>query len=263
MKFSLFQRKNLLKVSLFANVIFLIYFSNKIYNNKEDIAQWIVNALYSAKITDDQLLEFHKTTETIEEGIVGDEKSKKLKLLILGNSLTAGMAATDKDHGYAHLLIKDISSSRNFQVYYKIAFLPDFERNFREFNLQSIESMIDFKPDIVVFQLGENVKSVSDNIRDFIPYYVNLVNKFHFAKKIITTPFFASKEKNEAVLEVGIRTGANVVDLSHLTLLDARNYARSEKSFNNIGEGMHPGNFGMRNIELLILAAIKSNTDSF
>jgi hypothetical protein len=127
--------------------------------------------------------------------------------------------------------------------------LADFERNFRVYDFESITPLVNFQPDITLFQLGDNAKlETTEDIESFKTYYEKLVSEFGESKRIIATTFFPSKDKNAAIESVARTTKSFVVDLSHLTLLDKSNFAKSERSWSNEGIGMHPGNTGMRNI---------------
>ena len=138
----------------------------------------------------------------------------------------------------------------------RVANFADFERNPNILLKNKIDSFIHFKPDIVLFQLGENVNE--DEILLFQKKYVELINSLKKNNKNITiclTPFFPSLNKNKMVNIVTKETNSFLVDLSHLTLLDDENYAKNEKNYEGdktkwkvSGIGGHPGDKGMKSI---------------
>ena len=202
---------------------------------------------------------------TTIEGKYNSNYEKSLKILIIGNSLTyhpisesigwnhaSGMAASNINRDYAHLLIKRISETKKVNVDFKISNLADFERGYKTFDYKVVNSLVAFAPDIVVFQLGENVEESSKNIKEFQPYYEKLVSFFQNSKKFITTPFFSSNDKNTMTKDVALLTKSYLVDLSHLVILNNSNYVKSETLYSNAGINGHPGDFGMKNIEEML-----------
>jgi hypothetical protein len=202
-----------------------------------------------------------------------NKNGKQLKVLIIGNSLTihgiakdigwnhiSGMAATAKEKDFAHLLFKRIENKlpqRN--IYLRLSNFAEFERNLSSFNYNTLDSLVNYKPDILIFQLGENVNIDELNAPQlFEGKYIELINSF---KKngnpmtICTTPFFPSLIKNDIIKNVALATSSYIVDLSSLPLTNAENYAKDEKEYLGDksvwkvdGIGLHPGDIGMKNI---------------
>ncbi|MEN8228722.1 MAG: SGNH/GDSL hydrolase family protein [Bacteroidota bacterium] len=212
-----------------------------------------------------------------------NNNGEKYKILIIGNSLSyqgidkeigwnhiSGMAASSIEKDYAHLLYNKVGSKlQNRKICLRISPFATFERNLASLEQKSIDSLINYQPDLIVFQLGENVKikSQKDEIL-FKEKYIELINRF---KKngnpltICTTPFFPSLPKNKIVEKVALSTNSYLVDLSHLPLLESYNYAKDEQNYLGDksvwevgGIGIHPGDIGMENISNQIFITINA-----
>ena len=189
---------------------------------------------------------------------------KIIKIAFIGNSITlhgiaesigwtheSGMAASKLENDYVHLLIEKIALSKNVSIEYAIVNTADFERNFEVFDYAKLSRIIEFSPDYVIFQQGENISSndIKEKYDLFIDKYTKLIKNFDKSKKIVCLPFWYDKNKISAITEVAINTESFLIDLSHLgNGLDARNYASSEINYSHKGVSMHPGDYGMQNI---------------
>jgi hypothetical protein len=120
--------------------------------------------------------------------------------------------------------------------------------------------------------LGENVSFNEVNTPSlFETKYIELINCFksdthHLV--ICTTPFFPSQEKNEIIGRVALATHSYLADLSHLPLIDKQNCAKDEMNYTGdktlwkvTGIGIHPGDYGMRNIAMEIFIIINAYLD--
>lgn len=209
-----------------------------------------------------------------------NQTGKSFKLLVIGNSLTrhgiaenigwtriSGMAATSVRNDFVHLLfykIENLLPSR--KICLRMTNFADFERNYNTFDFKATDNLVNYQPDVIVFQLGENVSFNTTNTTSlFESKYIELINCFKKNENpiiICTTPFFPSAEKNQIIEQVVLKTKSYLADLSHLPLLDKENYAKDEKDYKgnrsewkNEGIGIHPGDYGMKNIaqELFII----------
>jgi len=205
------------------------------------------------------------------------------KILIIGNSLTyhgiaesigwthkGGMAATKKENDFAHLVFKKVDSLLvQRQIVMRVANFASFEKNFPKFKFASIDSFISFNPDLIIFQLGENVSLSDVNTPSlFEKKYIELISLFQNKREpivICTLPFWGSQEKKEIIRRVASITNSQLVDLSYLTSLNKENYAKNEVGYSGNREswkikeiGIHPGDLGMRNIANLIFTAVES-----
>lgn len=155
----------------------------------------------------------------------------------------------------------------------RIANFASFERRPDLLDRKSLDSLIDFNPDIVIFQLGENVIDDKTALILFEKKYIELIHFFkirHNRIIICTSPFFPSLHKNKIIENVTLSTNTFLVDLSHLPLLESKNYAKNEAKYvgnkslwSAEGIGVHPGDIGMENIANQIfipINALLSNT---
>lgn len=210
-------------------------------------------------------------------------KGKEFKILILGNSITlhgvsdklgwyheSGMAASSKGKDYAHLLFKEMEGLLpHHKLSMRLTNFSDFEKNYARYNAKTVEQLAEYSPDLVIFQLGENVTfSAAQSDSVFQQKYVELIQRFKLNKPIIlcTLPFFSSNKTIHAIKQVAFSTQSFVVDLSSFTYLDRENQAGGESNYpldkrkwKDKGLiNMHPGDVGMRNIAETIFITIKA-----
>lgn len=272
--------KNYIKKVLFISLLFNLLLIGNIAFSKRGIITKVNNFLKKETVVSNEQLKSMNNVFVPEFTDTCDNKNgKAFKILIIGNSLSyhgmakeigwnyiSGMAATSKEKDYAHLLFNQIEKklpTRNICL--RISQFAAFERNLASFKYNSINDLVSFQPDIVIFQLGENVNIYEQNAPLlFQEKYIELIN--HFKKNrntltICTTPFFPSLIKNEIIEKVALETNSYLVDLSHLPLLNSENYAKDEKNYSGdksiwkvSGIGIHPGDIGMQKIfeQLLI-----------
>ena len=192
------------------------------------------------------------------------------KVLLFGNSLSthgvvetigwmhkSGMAATALDKDYVHLLLDQLNTRLpNNKIIFRVSNFAEFERNPTSLQQNTIDSFVQFKPDIVLFQLGENVSE--EDLQIFKGKYIELINSFKKENEVATlctTPFFPSLKKNKILDSVAVITKSFLVDLSHISLLDNTSRAENEVDYKGDktiwkvnGIGIHPGDKGMKNI---------------
>jgi hypothetical protein len=155
------------------------------------------------------------------------------------------------------------------QITVRIAGSAQFERNFATFDPVQYEYLSAWNPDLIVFQLGENVSFDETNTPAlFTQKYRELVR--YFKKNgnpvtICTTSFYSSRLKNEITQAVALSEGCFVADLSHLSLLDDTNFAKNETGYPGDksvwkvdGIGLHPGDKGMENIAREIFVIVNA-----
>ena len=276
--------KIVLNIKLTLNIMLGVYFTN--INGAEIITG--INKVYSQNrvLKKDQLSEMNRISNPSYIDTSNNQPGKPFKLLVIGNSLTShgiaenigwthrsGMAATKIGNDFAHLLLnKIVGLLPNRDVHLRITNFADFERNFLTFDFGALDSLVGYNPDIIVFQLGENVSFNQINTPPlFEKKYMDLINCFKRGNHpliICTTPFFPSLEKNEIIERVALTTKSFLADLSHLPLLDKENYAKDETNYlgnrndwKNDGIGIHPGDYGMRNIAQQLFIIINAEID--
>jgi len=275
------QIKALLIFSLVINIISIGYIG---YTKRIGIKNKISNLLISKTIVEDsQLQAMNNVFIPSYIDTCNNKTGKSYKILVIGNSLSihaiandigwnhfSGMAATSMEKDYVHLLFKKIENklpNRNLNL--RISQFANYERNLTILNPKILDSLINYQPDLIIFQLGENVRIQSHKDESlFEQKYIELINIFKQngnPMTICTTPFFPSLPKNEIVQKVALSTNSYLVDLSHLSLLNTENYAKDEKNYPGDrsvwkvgGIGIHPGDIGMENIAKQIFITINA-----
>ncbi|MCF6224305.1 MAG: SGNH/GDSL hydrolase family protein [Flavobacteriaceae bacterium] len=273
--------KILLISSLVINLLLIGYFG---YTSEIDIKNSLKNLLKSETVVKDaQLQAMNNVFIPSFEDTCNDKDGEEFKILVIGNSLSihaiakdigwnyfSGMAASSIEKDYVHLLFDKIENKlEHSKLCLRISQFASFERNLASFKPESLDSLINYQPDLIIFQLGENV--LLQNKKDqllFEEKYIELINSFKKNRNpqiICTTPFFPSLLKNEIIEKVVLSTNSYLVDLSHLPLLNSENYAKDEKNYNGDksvwkvdGIGIHPGDIGMENIAKQIFININA-----
>jgi hypothetical protein len=196
-----------------------------------------------------------------------DNYDKTIKIAFLGNSITlipdwnggAGLAASDKDSDYVHILLNKISNEKKLKTEYIVLNIADFEMEFKQFDYTRLEMVKNFEPEIIIFQIGENVitDDLITNEEIFIKKYVELIKYCDGKSTIVCLPFWPVKEKLRIITEVASESESYLVDLSHLgSGIEPLNFAGSENEYDNPGVAMHPGNYGMNNIAKILYVII-------
>jgi len=269
-------------ILLISNVIFIVQAGSSKKN--ERILKLSNPVKKETVVSNEQLKSMNNVSIPEFTDSCNNKSGKQFKILIIGNSLSyhgiakeigwnqiSGMAATSREKDYAHLLFKKIEiklPDRNICI--RISNLATFERNPASFDDKSINYLVNFQPDIIIFQLGENVRIDEKNAPLlFEEKYIELINCFKkMANPLIicTTPFFPLLQKNKIIEKVALSTNSYIVDLSHLPLLEPENYAKNEKNYKadktlwkNDGIGIHPGDIGMENIAQQLFITINAS----
>src|ERR1035437_2491134 len=121
--------------------------------------------------TKEQLNAMNRTANPIFIDTCNNQTGKPFKLLVIGNSLTrhgiaenigwthvSGMAATTMRNDFVHLLFyKTENLLPKRKICLRMTNFADFERNYTTFNFKAIDILAGYHPDVIVFQLGENV----------------------------------------------------------------------------------------------------------
>ncbi len=278
--------KKHLKKAFIISLVFNVIFIGLIGYSKRNGIILRFNNLFKKEtvVSNEQLKSMNNVSNPVFTDFCNNKSGKKFKILIIGNSLSyhgiakeigwnhiSGMAATSIEKDYVHLLFRKIEKKipdRNLCI--RISNFATFERNLASFDDKSIDSLVNFQPDIIIFQLGENVAIEEQNVPLlFEQKYNELINCFK--KKgnplmICTTPFFPSLPKNKIIEKVALYTNIYMVDLSHLPLLESENYAKDEKKYLGDksvwkvdGIGIHPGDIGMENIANQLFITINAS----
>jgi hypothetical protein len=183
------------------------------------------------------------------------------RIVIVGNSITLhpprpsvgwnnnwGMAASAPEKDMVHLLTARFKE-KDPAAQVKIKMIARWEREHFKYDLHQLDSLRDFKPDLIIVRLGENVNP------DSLHYQGEF--KDHFAKLLdyMATPttrvavfgsFWAPNESTREMEALCKQKGIEYVPLSVLGE-DKTNKAYGT-SFTNPGVLEHPGDKGMQAI---------------
>ena len=131
------------------------------------------------------------------------------KILIFGNSILKhepdssicwynnwGMAASSIDSDFLHILIQYIKDT-SCKIFTKT--VVDFEHNYKQFNLHSLDSFKEINADIIIMRFGENVANNAG--QDFINKYRDFINyiKNDSTIIVITDGFWPHKNVNHLI----------------------------------------------------------------
>lgn len=185
------------------------------------------------------------------------------RVLIIGNSITIngpipekgwmgywGMAASEASKDYVHLISSRLKSL-NPDVDILIRNYAEFERSYWWYNFNSVETMADYKPDLVIMRIAENTNK--DNIANFQTQYSRFINTAiakTSAKVICTNSFWKGFEDVDNIIkEVSLKNGYVYCDLS--SLRKDTSYT-AIKQYTDVSIGSHPSDKGMKAIADLL-----------
>ena len=158
------------------------------------------------------------------------------RLFVLGNSITLispvpeigwnqnnGMAASAPEKDFVHLLQNNLLAL-NPQTQTSLIGGSGFENRFWEYNFSTSldEHLRDYRPDLIIVRIGENVSEAEVNNRNngevFREKYNELLNKLtQFsggkAKVICTTSFWNNPRLREIVIQEAAKRGYPVADI--------------------------------------------------
>ena len=196
---------------------------------------------------------------------LGDPNAKK-RILVVGNSITRhgpmasigwerdwGMAASAPEKDYVHLLYAMLARDGQ-EVFMRVKQCSNWELNFlKEEVLRDYDEDRDFRADVVVFRLGENVT------KENRPLFREGAKKFieHICpdgKAVFTTCFWKNPIVDEAVAAIAAERGEPCVDCGFSE--DERNMALGQ--FPHSGVAHHPSDAGMEKIAQAIFEQLKS-----
>jgi hypothetical protein len=115
--------------------------------------------------------------------------------------------------------------------------------------LARLKEHLDFKADIVVVAIGENVPPLASEIsktrfRDAFARLLTTLGQNGRPAILVRSCFWPDKTKDAIMRRSCAAAKAVFVDISQLGQ-DESNYARSERSFAHAGVAAHPGDKGM------------------
>jgi hypothetical protein len=179
------------------------------------------------------------------------------RVVVFGNSITFapatpsigwygnwGMAASAIDSDYVHILERRLKSSNpaNEMMSKNIA---AFEQNFDTYDIAAnLQTYRDFKPDLLVLRIGENVTRKADSVL-FAQKYVELLNYFKSANPNIKILAVGSVWPEREMSDKVLKKNSTYISLEAIHF-DMPMFAFG--LFDNPGVQSHPSNKGMRYI---------------
>ncbi|MDD2362645.1 MAG: hypothetical protein PHH84_06795 [Oscillospiraceae bacterium] len=182
------------------------------------------------------------------------------RVLIVGNSITLhgpnanigwtgcwGMAASAREKDYVHLLFdktRELCGGATFCVVHA----GIWERAFWDSKaLNPLEAVKDFRPDFLIFRLGENIVPETCeqySLFDGVSRLLEFLTIPGETKSILTTCFWKNPKTDAEIHKSAKKFGALVElgDLGDETAMKASGL------FKHTGVAAHPGDLGMRNI---------------
>ena len=195
----------------------------------------------------------------------------KINVLFIGNSITRhepkseigwdndwGMAASSRENDYVHVTVKLLEEKLG-KVNYCIANCGEWELNYYQDELLTEwEKVRNFKADIVIIRIGENILNARDKFKEYpiAPRYAKMVEYFSSnpsAKVVVTDLFWHYEEIDNAIHTVAKEKGYPLVCLNDLGKAE-ENMAIGQ--FWHSGVAIHPNDVGMRKIAERIVEKI-------
>lgn len=204
--------------------------------------------------------------------VLADEGSSGgVKVLFLGNSITLhgslpkigwtnvwGMAASERDKDYVHLVTRAIEAKTGRAAEVKVRNLAAFERNYRTWDVaKEMPDLKAFAPDYLIVALGENVPNLAtlDDARDYQSAFARLIGRFMNVPKrpraVIRGVFWRNPVKDEQM-----RRAAQEVDVPFVrTDFADEPGMKATGLFEHPGVQNHPSDKGMAETAARIVAA--------
>ena len=196
------------------------------------------------------------------------------RIVFLGNSITLhgpaetvqwagnwGMAASEQEKDYVHVVVNSLAGLTGKKPAIMVANIADFERQHVTFDVDAnFKKFFDFKPDMVVVAIGENVPPL-DSEQAKTNYKVAFLKLLKAIKEhgqptiFVRSCFWANPSKDEIMRQCSTAVGGVYVDVGSLGR-DSSNAARSERTFPHGGVAGHPGDQGMKALADALLRAM-------
>jgi len=160
------------------------------------------------------------------------------------------MAATAEDKDYVHLVVAALGKSQGETPQFLVKNVVDFERGYGTYDVaKSLKDALEFKADLIVVALGENVPkfpSAADEAL-FKASLLKLLQTFQANSQpaLVVRSCFWPNSAKDRVLKADCEAVAGTwVDIGGLNS-DPSNSALSEGHFKDPGVAKHPGDKGM------------------
>ena len=201
--------------------------------------------------------------QTIKKVYYVNEKESDVKILFVGNSITYhepnsdigwsgswGMAASSPENDYVHC-VAEILKTNNIRTGICIAQAAEYERNYENEDAESFlpwyEDAANFKPDIIVMRIAENMPYENVDESKFKEGYLKLLSFFKrdTNAKVIFTGSFWKHPADKYIKMLAGEYGYPFIELGNLGELDEM---KATGLFEHSGVAAHPGDLGMQMI---------------
>lgn len=207
-------------------------------------------------------------------------RMKSNRILFLGNSITYhgayqpyeqygwvgpwGMAASAPEKDYVHVLMNRIAGQIGAMPETMVTNIAEFEWNYATYDIAAnLQAELNFKPDIVILAIGENVTSLTQSGVSYGTRFSDLLDAFQSDGQptIFTrSSFWADPGKDGLMKAATLDAGGQFVDISRLGQ-DPLNYASAEPYYHgHSGILAHPGDRGMEQIADAIFATMVAHS---
>ena len=202
-----------------------------------------------------------------------------MNYLAIGNSITThgvcsywwskiGMAASDVEHDYYHIVKKYIDShymGRNIIKCFNY-YAWEVQGLDRDETFSLLDGVMDFSPKLITIQLGENVSDVATYYDDFLSLIEHIKSCCPRSRVFIIGDFWYSEQRGEIKKDIAIKTSSVYIDLKKLQLdkkymcgLGTKVYG-ADGRFHIVehnGVAQHPNDYAMEYIAKKIISRIK------
>lgn len=235
------------------------------------------------KVQDQMIASLNEKINAIrstEKKIIWDDSD--YNYLAIGNSITKhalasywwneiGMAASDADHDYYHLVVRYLLEHKKKTHSEAFSFIIWEQQSLdREETLTLLEPYLSDGLDLITIQLGENALSIETFEHDFEVLIRFLQNKAPKARVIIIGDFWTMSNRDALKQNVAKITGAEFVSLEGIK--DNPEYYcgigqivydsdGNEHIVEHKGVASHPGDNGMLEIANRIIEQIETGND--
>ena len=184
------------------------------------------------------------------------------RILITGNSILKhgpntslgwngnyGMAASSENNDFAHLIMQKVREIHPNAVFCLVQ-AAQWERGFDDEGiLDKYAPAPDFRPDVVIYRLGENVTEDYLAQHELLPainsYLRFLTSKCDDVKYVFTTNFWKNEAVDNATRAAAQAKGVEAIEIGHLGSDDIY---KAKGLFSHSGVANHPGDKGMEAI---------------
>ena len=207
-----------------------------------------------------------------------DYAEASYKYFPLGNSITVhapnevwwnetGMAASDADHDYVHLVSAFLSASHGKIACHPYYFYEWETAENRASKLSLLDPYLDSGLDLVTIQLGENAEDLTTFEQDFEDLIRYVREKAPEARVLVIDDFWFNEERSRMKRSAADKAGVEFVSLEEIRgSADAEagigsvvyDPAGNPHTVQNADVASHPGDQGMRLIADQIIAALKA-----